>query len=739
MRGRLIQIGALAVAVALVYGATRFAPQIDAGRKELNVFGAEDVSKNAPPQYAFAIQAFGAFRSLIVNIAFIRAETLKEEGRYYDAMQLASWICQLQPRFPTVWAFHSWNMAWNISVSTFTPQERWKWVYNGAKLLRDQGIPLNPRAVTLYKELAWIFNNKMGETMDDFHWEYKREWAWRMHLLLGPRPLPETAGPSDEQQPALIDVTDDPLTEVARRIAEQNEAKRQERIAQEQVPYRTSKPIDELLERAEQDIAAVRVSQPAELARRAVYDAIKVIDEAPRSLEELYAEFPETREMVTRLREIGVVLSDDELSEEDYWYDGKLAANFFARYRQLVEKPNLLTTIMRDSPDAAQEDEGLRLLDEVLGVRAGNPAGQALVRCLQRKVLTQVYRMDPAHMAYVIENFGPVDWRSVDFQTLYWVSLGLIRGGESPTSFQTDRVNTARLLFFALRNLFNNNKIVFEPNPEEPFRSYMNTSIDVDFVPSMHRAYITYGPMLDPDPGNITGAGSIFRTGHINFLTEAVRALYFADRENEAEHYYAYLRTHYGYTEADGQLDERYTLPLRDFVLKSLYGSIETLRQTEIVIRSMLENAYNKLAEGDGVAYNKYVKKALEFHEVYQKEKADWRTGRVTLLPFSNYQVDTLRQWLSFPGFRPELTLRKVRFWWNAPLTLRQSIYDELIPALARECAYWDFDSAKAFPEPEGMEQYRKEHPRREGERHPGERAKERKGAETPAQSFIRD
>jgi len=129
------------------------------------------------------------------------------------------------------------------------------------------------------------------------------------------------------------------------------------------VPFRTSKSIQELLERAEQDIAAVRVSQPAEMARRAVYEAIKSIDEAPRSLEELYAKFPETREMVTRLREIGVVLSDDELSEEDYWYDGKLAANFFARYRQLVERPNLLTAIMRDSPDAVQEDEGLRLLD----------------------------------------------------------------------------------------------------------------------------------------------------------------------------------------------------------------------------------------------------------------------------------------------------------------------------------------------------------------------------------------
>ena len=130
--------------------------------------------ENTPPEYAFAIQAFGAFRSLIVNIAFIRAETYKEAGRYYDAMQLASWICQLQPRFPSVWAFQAWNMAWNISVTTFTAEERWNWVYNGVKLLRDDGIPYNPRSIELYKQLAWIFNNKMGENLDDHHWNYKR-------------------------------------------------------------------------------------------------------------------------------------------------------------------------------------------------------------------------------------------------------------------------------------------------------------------------------------------------------------------------------------------------------------------------------------------------------------------------------------------------------------------------------------------------------------------------------------
>ena len=73
---------------------------------------------------------------------------------------------------------------------------------------------------------------------------------------------------------------------------------------------------------------------PSEIAKRAEYDEIEAINAAPKSLDELYRAVPQTREMVQRLREIGVEITDDPLTEETYWYDGKLAATFFARYRE---------------------------------------------------------------------------------------------------------------------------------------------------------------------------------------------------------------------------------------------------------------------------------------------------------------------------------------------------------------------------------------------------------------------
>jgi hypothetical protein len=143
--------------------------------------------ENAPPSLAFATVAMGAFRGLVVDVLWMRAEDLKEKGQFFDAKQLADWITILQPRFASVWDFHAWNMAYNISVTIPNTQcqERWRWVRNGYELLRDKGIPLNPKSIILYRQLAWIFIHKIGDVSDDCHLYYKKELALSMRSLLG--------------------------------------------------------------------------------------------------------------------------------------------------------------------------------------------------------------------------------------------------------------------------------------------------------------------------------------------------------------------------------------------------------------------------------------------------------------------------------------------------------------------------------------------------------------------------
>jgi hypothetical protein len=161
---------------------------IERTREEMGLVSTKSALENAPPSLAFATVAMGAFRGLVVDILWMRADKLKDEGHFFDAKQLAEWITVLQPRFAAVWDFHGWNMAYNISVAIPNTQweERWRWVRNGYELIRDKGLGMNPQAIILYRSLAWIFQHKIGGVTDDCHMDYKRELALSMRPLLGP-------------------------------------------------------------------------------------------------------------------------------------------------------------------------------------------------------------------------------------------------------------------------------------------------------------------------------------------------------------------------------------------------------------------------------------------------------------------------------------------------------------------------------------------------------------------------
>ncbi len=714
---RLRQVIALVCCVVLVGAAgTRIAP-INTGRQELNIYGHESPMENAPPEYAFAIQAFGAFRGLITDIAFIRLEKLKEEGKFYDAMQLGKWICTLQPHFPTVWEFMAWNMSWNISVTTFTPEERWKWVYNGVKLLRDQGIQFNPRALNLYKQLSWTFNNKMGDTLDDEHYAYKAYWAWRMHLVLGEPPDPmadlNTAQIADEMK-SFEDV--DLLEEAGRATFQQT---------QEKLRRQAELLGEAFVEREAPDVAGGVTPgwTPFEMAQAAELVRLLPLTKVPETLDELYVQYPQAREMVRALRtmrddagrDIGVPISDDELTEEEYWRDTGLAFRFFDPYRRLLEPQTLQRSVRGADDESDTRPAAVRRLDALLGVSEENVAGQALVHFLQAKVLRDVYKLDPEFMVELVQTFGPMDWRSVDAQALYWAARGLVLGGTQLHDFKNDKTNTARILLFSLRNLFQRGDVTFEPNREQVHLSYLSLGRDLNMIEPMHRAYMEYAPLFDPNPGEQGGAGETYRVGHINFLSEAIRLLYLAGREREATRYYQILRETYPLTRG-GQPNETFQKPLHDFVVDSFLESVEVpgMRDIRLVLDGLLYNAYTELAKGNVTRYARVARTAQQYHTRYMQKKGNLPTGRLDIPPFREVTVDAFGRWLAQgPPMAPADTLHKVRLWRRAPLYLRQVVYDDLLPMFERECELWEFELEQAFPEPPGMEEYREAHPER--------------------------
>src|SRR6185503_5220834 len=187
MKSRIVQLGAALAALLGLAGSGALLPGVIRSSED-NVLRYTNVSvQNAPPIVALGT-AIGALRGLIVDILWVKVNAMKEAGLYYEVMALSDLITKLQPRFASVWAFHGHNMAYNISVATNTPEERWTWVQAGIRLVRNEGLRYNPNDLALHRELAFWFAHKIEGVADDAHFTYKREICKEWHYLLGEPP-----------------------------------------------------------------------------------------------------------------------------------------------------------------------------------------------------------------------------------------------------------------------------------------------------------------------------------------------------------------------------------------------------------------------------------------------------------------------------------------------------------------------------------------------------------------------
>src|SRR5438067_9113449 len=175
MNSRLKKVILVLLAFALLASISFVQKSLNVDRERLGLTRVQPL-ENAPPVLAFTTVALGGFRGLISNALWIRASDLQDEDKFFEMAQLADWITKLEPHFVQVWLVQAWNMAYNISVKFTDFGDRWRWVKRGIELLRDQGLVYNPNETLIYRELAWFFQHKIGQNMDDANMHYKQEW-----------------------------------------------------------------------------------------------------------------------------------------------------------------------------------------------------------------------------------------------------------------------------------------------------------------------------------------------------------------------------------------------------------------------------------------------------------------------------------------------------------------------------------------------------------------------------------
>jgi hypothetical protein len=694
MRDRLIQLLTLLIALGAWLGATTLFPVINQQRLDEGLYIPPVIGQQTPPKYILITAMLGSFRGLAVDIMWYRAERLKNEGRFNEADTLARWITSFQPRFPHVWQFQAWNMAYNISVQTHTPQERWDWVHKGVRLLREEGIPNNPNATPIYRELSWIFFHKIGQRTDDMHWYYKKSLALEWQLLLGSQAeLATTAQVIDAFKP-IAQASDDffvfnRLTRKARKLVDELAAD-DPQIA------------DSLLEHADLNLVRVesaltklekKLGRDDPLRAKSLEPLRALVQEQTRRsatdrMTLFYQQHPDARPLVELLQRAGLELDGNTLKRI-----GRLLIFLHFSGTRFADEPTFLKWTHTNFNGI---DKQILLQHESFE--------RHLLPFLRAKVLVEEYHMDPGVMYELMELFGPLDFRHPATHGVYWAFLGARRAGELVDSTRIDLINTDRQVIHGLQELMVAGRISYDPRP---WIDQIDLLPDPRFIESYFVALeLTIKRMREAgDISQKQGSIEGFESGHENFLHRAISFTYlYGDTEQAQKHYDAVHKLYGG--KQHNLRDNRYLLPLDAFVMRELQQDLDTQAVTRQFIDGMIiQGMIRGLAHSRPQVFDKFVGIAKAAHTRYQKAQTptpEAMQDRMRILPFRQTLLSTYTATMS----NPRLSLvRRSRIYANTPIWLRQITYPLFRNAIMQHARQQNINPDLAFPPPPGFEE----------------------------------
>ena len=481
-RPRYIQILVLLVAVGLLIAAGLLQGTIREQTRQADLPGATSAKvfqKN--PQLAVSITVLGGLRTIAVNILWIRSQLAHHEGRHYDAYQLAEVICQLQPYFPGVWAFQAWNMGWNISVTTHTREERWRWVYNGLKLLRDQGIPLNPRSLNLYKELSWFYYSKIAGQLDDMHVSYKQRWGGMMQRLLGAPPYEGELSTSMKQEIEIV-------IDAFRPIAEA--------------------PLNKDISRRGKD--------------RFQPDQLKVL-----------LKDPAVKTYADQLAPFGVGINDTLLEAYNRWsLDQAVETIRIVPPKPRTESEKELSKMINSTRHAPARGKMLSFVRAQILWNEYKMDPSYMLELMEQGVEIdgKVYQI-------------PLDWRGALPHAIYWAGYGL-KVCKPEDYSQIEALNNTRNILNSLKLLTATGLINLQIRPDEPDYPLYYESADLRYITPTHEQHMKYIAQLAEITGKSFKDNSL-NTGHVNYIIKAINLLAADGRIAEAQRYFDFIKEKY--------------------------------------------------------------------------------------------------------------------------------------------------------------------------------------------------
>jgi hypothetical protein len=287
-------------------------------------------------------------------------------------------------------------------------------------------------------------------------------------------------------------------------------------------------------------------------ATQAYVDWFSPVASAPDTIEEVYAQEPTARVLVQRLREhFGLGLDQELLGV----YEANRAVHDSGQHAYLVSKMQARNREMAD----------------LYADPAFAGAWAAVTNFVRKRVLIDVYHMEPDRMLRYTQQFGPLDWRHPGAHGLYWALRGTenaITRVEERNKDDYDFTNSDRVVMHALQELWRSGEVhldfltsVYNPAQQDIF--YM-TLPDPYFVETYGEVLSSLGKRSEFDVDR--RPYSVYSAGYENFLIEATRFFYRRGQKGLAQKYYDEAREYPWANQNDPDRKFRFAKPLADFV-----------------------------------------------------------------------------------------------------------------------------------------------------------------------------
>ncbi len=662
MSDRLIQSAALALAAASFTGAALLLPGLDQERRACKMVYEPTGAGNKDATYRL-IENLGALRGIAVNVLWNRLDALKNEGRFYEADALGRRIAELQPRLPEVWRYLAYNMAYNISVKCQTQDERWAWIEKALRLLKEEGIPNNPEAQGLYRELAWTYQHKIAGETDDMNRFYKKRLAAHWHLLLGAPPLgrvPKAGSPGQTEDAA---------------------------------------------------VAAMREVAAAARTYCTLRNGTRAAALSPAARAAFLADHPDAAYALKRIQAAykSAGAKEPDLSPALALDAGRTLAFWeYAQFAAQANLPGLVQTL-----ETKLGPQGLAIFAALVHDARGQTGLLEMLPLLRAMALIESEHMDPVLMLETMEKYGPLDWRHPQSHALFWAYVSAkITAKNNPAGAvasqddQVTKVNTDRITLAGAQGLMDSGLLFYDPVEDtlsdQPDCRFIASYAKVqDFMRKRAKAgeYAQGDAIVD----------SLDR-GQENFLHRAIQISFLFGEEAAAQDYYRQVKEKF----PDSRVYSKYYhLSLPDFVVVTIRQ--DTLR---VVQEGAMYGLLNRgleamlLEQNPGLAQVLF-KMASDTRDGIEADRADAAKAvagsdqaRQPVPSFEKLTGQALRRFVTEPSH----TLRQRSMAYQAlPVGARLALFDEIervvFPQIARSGL--GIDPKGYFPPPEGLAEFR--------------------------------